>query len=172
MPPADDRPAAMAALRQLPSVDALVSGLEGHAALAGIPRRRVAETVREVLAEERRRVLGGGTAAGPNALGERVAAALARGAFSLTRVINATGVVLHTNLGRALLSPLARERVLEAASGYTNLEMDIARKERGSRYVHVSGLLQRLTGAPASLVVNNNASAVLLALETLARARK
>src|SRR5262245_44436250 len=162
----------MAALRALPSVDALVSGLVGHAALAGIPRRRVAETVREVLAEERQRVLAGETAAGPNVLGERVAAALARGAFSLGRVINATGVVLHTNLGRALLSPLARERVLEAASGYTNLEMDIARKERGSRYVHVSGLLQRLTGAPASLVVNNNASAVLLALETLARGKE
>jgi L-seryl-tRNA(Ser) seleniumtransferase len=172
VPPADDRPAAMAALRQLPSVDALVSGLVGHTALAGIPRRRVAETVREILAEERRRVLAGGTAAGPTVLGERVAAALARGAFSLARVINATGVVLHTNLGRALLSPLARARVLEAAAGYTNLEMDIARKERGSRYVHVAGLLQRLTGAPASLVVNNNASAVLLALETLARGKE
>ncbi len=172
MPPADDRSAARAALRALPSVDALVSGLVGHAELADIPRRRVAETVREILAEERRRVLAGATAAGPTALGERVAAALARGAFSLGRVINATGVVLHTNLGRALLSPLARERVLEAASGYTNLEMDIARKERGSRYVHVSGLLQRLTGAPASLVVNNNASAVLLALETLARGKE
>ena len=88
------------------------------------------------------------------------------GAFSLTRVINATGVVLHTNLGRALLSPLAVERLAVVAGGYSNLEMDIAQKERGSRYAHVDGLLRRLTGAEGSLVVNNCASAVLLALET------
>jgi len=81
-------------------------------------------------------------------------------------------VVLHTNLGRALLSPLAQERLRAAAAGYTNLEMDIGQKERGSRYAHVEGLLQRLTGAPASLVVNNCASAVLLALESLARGKE
>ena len=123
---------------------------------------------------ERRRVLeAGGAPLAIDALAERVAGLLARGgAFSLAPVINATGVVLHTNLGRALLSPLARERLVSAAQAYSNLEMDVARKERGSRYSHLEGLLRRLTGAPASLVVNNCAAAVLLALETLARGKE
>src|SRR5207244_622322 len=85
---------------------------------------------------------------------------------------NATGVVLHTNLGRALLSDLARERVAAVAAAYSNLEMDLASKERGSRYSHVEALLRRLTGAEDALVVNNNAAAVLLALETLAHGKE
>ena len=168
------RPAAPAGLRALPSVDALLLSLEGVAALRDIPRRRLTETVRDVLAAERRRVLeAGGAPLAIDALAERVAGLLARGgAFSLAPVINATGVVLHTNLGRALLSPLARERLVSAAQAYSNLEMDVARKERGSRYSHLEGLLRRLTGAPASLVVNNCAAAVLLALETLAHGKE
>jgi L-seryl-tRNA(Ser) seleniumtransferase len=161
-------------LRTLPGVDAVVTRAEGHPALARIPRRRLTEVAREVLAAERRRVLEGApSAAVMDTLAERVVARLAeQGAFSLARVVNGTGVVLHTNLGRALLSPLARERIQAAAAGYTNLEMDVARKERGSRYSHVDPLLQRLTGAEASLVVNNCASAVLLALESLARGKE
>ena len=161
-------------LRTLPSVDALVTRVEPHPALGGIPRRRLTESVREVLAAERRRVLeGAATAASPDALADRVVARLSeRGAFSLARVINATGVVLHTNLGRAILSSRARERLEVVAAGYSNLEIDVVRKERGSRYAHVDGLLQRLTGAEASLVVNNCASAVLLALESLARGKE
>jgi L-seryl-tRNA(Ser) seleniumtransferase len=168
------RPAAPAGLRALPSVDALLLSLEGVAALRDIPRRRLTETVRDVLAAERRRVLeAGGAPLAIDALAERVAGLLTRGgAFSLAPVINATGVVLHTNLGRALLSPLARERLVSAAQAYSNLEMDVARKERGSRYSHLEGLLRRLTGAPASLVVNNCAAAVLLALETLAHGKE
>ena len=176
MPPegSQRRPAAPAGLRALPSVDALLLSLEGVAALRDIPRRRLTESVRDVLAAERRRVLeGGGAPLAIAALAERVAGLLARGgAFSLAPVINATGVVLHTNLGRALLSPLARERLVSAAQAYSNLEMDVARKERGSRYSHLEGLLRRLTGAPASLVVNNCAAAVLLALETLAHGKE
>jgi L-seryl-tRNA(Ser) seleniumtransferase len=168
------RPAAPAGLRALPSVDALLVSLEGVAALRAIPRRRLTETVRDVLAAERRRVLeAGGAPLAIDALAERVAGLLARGgAFSLAPVINATGVVLHTNLGRALLSPLARERLVSAAQAYSNLEMDVAKKERGSRYSHLEGLLRRLTGAPASIVVNNCAAAVLLALETLAHGKE
>jgi hypothetical protein len=94
------------------------------------------------------------------------------GLFSLRPVINATGVVLHTNLGRALLSPLALERVLAVGAAYSNLELDVATKERGSRYSHVEALLRRLTGAEDALVVNNNAAAVLLALETLAHGKE
>ena len=176
MPPggSERRPAAPAGLGALPSVDALLVSLEGVAPLRDIPRRRLTETVRDVLAAERRRVLeAGGAPLAIDALAERVVGLLARaGAFSLAPVINATGVVLHTNLGRALLSPLARERLVSAAQAYSNLEMDVARKERGSRYSHLEGLLRRLTGAPASLVVNNCAAAVLLALETLARGKE
>jgi len=165
--------ASRTALRDLPSVDALLTTLEGRPALAAIPRQRVTSTAREVITAARRRILDAGAPApAMDALAERVIGLLSRGAFSLAPVINATGVVLHTNLGRALLSPLARERLVSAATAYSNLEMDIARKERGSRYSHLEGLLARLTGAPASLVVNNCASAVLLSLETLARGKE
>jgi L-seryl-tRNA(Ser) seleniumtransferase len=165
---------AQALLRGLPGVDALVGRAAEHPDLRSVPRQRVTESAREVLAAERRRVLeGASSVAEASTLAERVVARLTRsGVFSLDRVINATGVVLHTNLGRALLSPVAQERLRTAAAGYTNLEMDIGQKERGSRYGHVDGLLQRLTGAPASLVVNNCASAVLLALESLARGKE
>jgi L-seryl-tRNA(Ser) seleniumtransferase len=173
-------PSLQAALRGLPSVDALLVAVEADPALAGIPRRRLADSVRDVLAQERRRLLaappGPASVAGGSdvaALRARVLATLSRaGVFSLSPVINATGVVLHTNLGRALLSDLARERLQAIAASYSNLEMDVALKERGSRYSHVQGLLQRLTGAGGALVVNNCASAVLLALETLARGRE
>ena len=87
-------------------------------------------------------------------------------------MINATGVVLHTNLGRAPLGPGALARLALVAARYSNLELDVRTKARGSRYDHVDGLLCRLSGAEASLVVNNNAAAVLLALESLARGRE
>jgi L-seryl-tRNA(Ser) seleniumtransferase len=182
--PADDgatpvgRGSSEAALRALPSVDTLLGRLEGDEALRGIPRPRVLQAVREVIEAERRRLLGSVdvsgrvVANGPDLAGRVIAQLSARGAFSLDHVINATGVVLHTNLGRALLSDLAQERLRTVAAAYSNLEMDLARKERGSRYSHVQGLLRRLTGAPASLVVNNNAAAVLLALESLARGKE
>ena len=177
MPPADESgrgPAVRALLRSLPSVDALIAALAGNPDLRGIARPRMTAAVREVLAAERQRILeAGGAAAEADALRARVVARLTEaGVFSLTPVVNATGVVLHTNLGRALLSPLAQSRLREVASAYSNLEMDVKRKERGSRYAHVEPLLRRLSGAEAGLVVNNCASAVLLALETLARGRE
>src|SRR3990172_8904163 len=171
--------ARQSALRSLPSVDALLQRVQGDAALKGIPRARIVQAVREVLVGERGRLVEGVKRAGTvtpldtDALARRVVGELSRaGAFSLAPVVNATGVVLHTNLGRALLSPLTLERLRRVGSAYSNLELDLKTKERGSRYVHVDGLLKRLTGAPASLVVNNNAAAVLLALESLARGKE
>ncbi len=162
-----------ARLRQLPSVDQLVREVEGRPELTPIPRARLAECVRRILDDVRQRALD--DASGPPdhaALVNRVVGALAEGPFSLRTVVNATGVVLHTGLGRAVLSRLALERLDRAGSAYSNLEIDLEQKSRGSRYLHVHGMLRRLTGAEDALVVNNNAAAVLLALESLARGRE
>ena len=160
-------------LRELPAVDQLVRAVAQRAELHGIPRARLTACVREVLDGERRRALAGTPAElDAGVLAARVVEALAGGVFSLKPVINATGVVLHTALGRAVLSPLALERLVRVGQGYANLEIDLADKKRGSRYSHVEGLLRRLTGAEDALVVNNNAAAVLLALESLARGRE
>ena len=91
---------------------------------------------------------------------------------TLQRVINGTGVVLHTNLGRAPLGARALSHMQEIGRNYNNLEMDLETGERGSRYSHIEGLLQKITGAEAALVVNNNAAAVMLALTTLAEGRE
>jgi L-seryl-tRNA(Ser) seleniumtransferase len=90
----------------------------------------------------------------------------------LLRVINATGVVIHTNLGRAPLHPAALKHLIEVSKTYSNLEYDLDRGERGSRYVHVEEILCRLSGAESALVVNNNAGAVLLVLNTIAEGRE
>ena len=162
------------ALRSLPSVDQLLRRLADRPELSALPRGRLTALVRELLAAERRRVLDGrGAPAGADALAARaIERAQRAGVFSLRPVINATGVVIHTNLGRALMSPLALERLTAVGAAYANLELDLATKQRGSRYSHVEGLLARLTGAEDALVVNNNAAAVLLALETLAHGRE
>jgi L-seryl-tRNA(Ser) seleniumtransferase len=163
-----------ATLRGLPSVDQLLRSLGDRPEVAKIPRARLTEMVREALDTERRRLLTGATPPADVAtLTARVVQAGQRsGVFSLRPVINAQGVVLHTNLGRALLSALALERVAAVGAAYSNLELDLASKERGSRYSHVEALLRRLTGAEDALVVNNNAAAVLLALETLAHGKE
>jgi L-seryl-tRNA(Ser) seleniumtransferase len=163
-----------ATLRRLPSVDALAREVAGCPEARDVPRPRLTAIVREVLNAERRRVAAGpGLPAEAPTLAARVVEVIARsGVFSLRPLINATGVVLHTNLGRATLSPLALERLGRIGGEYSNLELDLESKERGSRYTHVEGLLRRLTGAEDALVVNNNAAAVLLILETLAHGQE
>ena len=163
-----------AALRRLPSVDQLLRALAERPEVAGIPRARLTVMIRDVVDAERRGAREHGRPpADLEVLATRVVGQVHQtGLFSLRPVINATGVVLHTNLGRALLSPLALERVMAVGAAYSNLEMDVATKERGSRYSHVEALLRRLTGAEDALVVNNNAAAVLLALETLAHGKE
>lgn len=160
------------ALRQLPSVEQLVRRLEAEAGAAGLSRPRLTATVRDVLGQARRQVREAGIPVDVDELAARAVAAARRGAVALRPVINATGVVLHTNLGRAVLGEAALAQVRAVGAGYSNLELDLATKQRGSRYAHVDGLLRRLTGGEDALVVNNNAAAVLLALDSLARGRE
>jgi L-seryl-tRNA(Ser) seleniumtransferase len=162
------------ALRSLPSVDQLLRRVAADAAARAITRAHLTALVRETLDRERARVRDErAVPADAAALAVRVVERARRaGAFSLRPVVNAQGVVLHTNLGRAIVSALALERLAAVGGAYSNLELDLDRKERGSRYSHVEAVLRRLTGAEDALVVNNNAAAVLLALETLAHGRE
>jgi L-seryl-tRNA(Ser) seleniumtransferase len=147
-------------LRDLPSVDELARAVDDPLAV---------DAARAVLARARQQIQSGAEPRDLTALlREELAAARAP---SLRRVLNATGIVLHTNLGRAPLAREALARVDEAARGYSNLELDLERGERGSRQEHLAALVRRLTGAEAALVVNNNAAAVLLALAALAEGR-
>lgn len=133
----------------------------------------VVEGLRQALDAARQAILAGGPAASHDELASRAADILRQQLRPTIRpVINATGVIIHTNLGRALLSPAARAAMEQVARSYSNLEYDLIAGQRGSRYVHAEGLLCRLTGAEAALVVNNNAGAVLLILSALARGRE
>jgi L-seryl-tRNA(Ser) seleniumtransferase len=139
-------------------------------AVARLPRPAAAAAAREALAEAREEIAAG---LDPGELPARVLAVAARHAAPrLRRAINATGVVLHTNLGRAPLAEAALARVAEVGRGYSNLEYDLDSGARGSRHDHVASVLRRLTGAEDALVVNNNAAAVLLALAALASGRE
>jgi L-seryl-tRNA(Ser) seleniumtransferase len=157
-------------LRELPSVDELLGRQELEALVAEHGRPLVLAAARATLERAREDVKAGFP---PGDLTERTTLELeARVRPSLRRVLNATGVVVHTNLGRAPLAQAALERVREAGAGYSNLEYDLEAGSRGSRQDHVATLLRELTGAGAALVVNNNAAAVLLALATLAEGRE
>ena len=143
-----------------------------HPALRGVSGHfLLAEAVRAALAALREGILSGTVSAvsSADALAQQVLQRLARDAQNgLRRVINGTGIVLHTNLGRAPLAQEALDAIIETARGYANLEYDITAGARGSRMVFVEDLLVRLTGAEAALVVNNNAAAVMLALAAVA----
>jgi L-seryl-tRNA(Ser) seleniumtransferase len=147
-------------LRDLPSVDELARGVGDPLAV---------DAARAVLDRAREEIRAG---ADPGDLGQRLHDELrAARAPSLRRVLNATGVIVHTNLGRAPLAEEALAQVIDVARGYSNLELDLRDGARGSRQDHVAAILRRLTGAEAALVVNNNAAAMLLALGALAEGR-
>ena len=158
-------------LRALPKIDAVLARPEIQAIAA--PRWAVVEAIRSEVAALRRAVLDGKTENAVAACLDVEAIAVERRAAelsapSLCRVINATGVVLHTNLGRAPLAAEAMARAAELASGYSNLEYDLDRGKRGSRHGHLVDLVTRLTGAEDAAIVNNNAGAVMLCLAALA----
>jgi L-seryl-tRNA(Ser) seleniumtransferase len=153
-------------LRDLPSVDRLL----GDELLAAAPRPLATAAARAALERARVAIRDGDdpwdVLASARAELERLAAP------ALRRVLNATGVIVHTNLGRAPLAPAALARAVDVGGSYSNLELDLASGTRGSRQDHVAAALARLTGAEAALVVNNNAAAVLLALAALAEGRE
>lgn len=180
-------------LRRLPAVSTVLSEPALVALLEELPRDVVVRAVQDAVAELREQLLApadaASTGSSPGGAGPSGALpdtadllrqvvvrtgelALERGGPSLRRVVNGTGIVLHTNLGRALLAPEAVAAVAEAASRPTNLEFDLATGERGSRHDHLTSKLVQLTGAPDAFAVNNNAGAVLLMLNTIAAGRE
>jgi len=163
------------ALRKIPAVERVLQepAVRDCLEAGGLPRAAVVDSVRQVLDAARRRTLAGeATETDPHRIAaQSLERARAHVAPRLIPVINATGVVLHTNLGRAPLAPEAVEAMGRAA-GYCNLEYDLERGQRGNRHDSVERVLRELTGAEAALVVNNNAAAVLLALTAVAQGRE
>jgi len=174
------KPWQQAALRRIPPVNEILDTPTGQRLLTERARALVVAAVGEALEALRQRI----TAASseeelaaldctPEGLAAEAAARLTRRLGPrLRRVINATGVVIHTNMGRAPLAEEAVAAIVDIAGRYNNLELDLSTGERGSRYAHVEGLLAELTGAEAAMVVNNNAAAVLLMLSALAAGKE
>ncbi len=162
--------ASVSLLRQIPAVDELLSRGALRDLETRVGRRVLVEATRKVLQSLRGRITSGELATISVEMLEQeiVAATAAATRFSLRPVINASGVILHTNLGRAPLAREAIEHLVDAATQYSNLEYDLDRGERGERDTHTDRLFAQLLGAERTLVVNNNAAAVLLALNTLA----
>ena len=161
--------------REIPSVDALLASPEFEPILKGFPRQLVVTVTRIVIEEIRNRLLAGDKDIEPDGLDYYARMVLIRLGKetmpSLRGVINATGVVLHTNLGRAPLAEVAADAMAAAARGYSNLEYDVELGKRGSRYDHCVKLLRELTGAEDAIVVNNNAAALVLVLNTTAKGK-
>jgi L-seryl-tRNA(Ser) seleniumtransferase len=157
------------ALARLPAVHALV---EAAGQLSQAPPWAVTEAARRSIAARRQAILDGAATDPAIAAAEVAALADELARPALRRVINATGVVLHTNLGRAPLADAARAAIAEIAGGYSNLEYDLHRGERGSRHDHLRGVLRELTGAEDAIVANNNAAATVLGLAGLATERE
>ncbi|KUG23065.1 l-seryl-trna(sec) selenium transferase [hydrocarbon metagenome] len=166
-------------LKKLPKIDEVLLILEKQNIYELAPREIVKETCRRIVQYLRDKIVNAKKKLpaefGPDAKTvakevEKSIKSLYR--YSLRRVVNATGVILHTNLGRAPLCPEALQRIVDVGKGYSNLEFDLAKGERGQRYDHVGSLICALTGAEDALIVNNNAAAVLLVLNTLAEGKE
>ncbi len=156
-------------LRLLPSVDELLQSAGGQQLISQYSRSMTLRAVRASIDLARADIRNGAACPSPEALLDKAEHLLEiEQRPHLQPVINATGVIINTNLGRAPLSKEALQAMQQVAGGYSNLEYDLEAGERGSRHTHVAALLQELTGAEAALVTNNNAAAVLLALSALA----
>lgn len=161
-------------LSKLPSVDEILKSAAGAELLQSYPRRFVAQGIREGIDSMRKDMLAGRS----NGFSDevlitnikRIVASLSQ--LSLKPLINATGVVIHTNLGRSTLSNRALENIRRVSENYSNLEYDIEKGERGKRYTHIKRILREITGAEDALLVNNNAAAVLLCLNTFAKGKE
>jgi L-seryl-tRNA(Ser) seleniumtransferase len=161
-------------LKDIPSVDECLKNPQGLKWLDEYPRRIVLKAIRQVLGSRRGEILKGlAPDISVGSLSNEIDKAIKIFAsYKLRTVINATGVVIHTNLGRALLSDEALKNMNELASSYSNLEYDISTAGRGKRYSHIKEIILELTGAEDALVVNNNAAAVLVCLNTFAKERE
>jgi len=160
-------------LRHLPSVDAILQMAELSGALESFGRASVTEAIRKVLGDEREAVKSGASLSSNMHLAERVLHLLkASGQSSLRPLFNLTGTVLHTNLGRAILAEAAVEAATQAMRQAVSLEFDLSSGGRGERDDHLRALVCELTGAEDATVVNNNAAAVLLVLNSLAAGRE
>jgi len=162
-------------LRKIPKVDAVIGRMTERSAIHTPPLPLETEAIQETLGFLRDEILSGLRQALPDRdeLIQLVQLRLARKTRpNLRRVINATGIVLHTNLGRALLGERAVNALVDIAQSYSNLEYDIEQRARGSRHALVEELITKLTGAESAMVVNNNAAAMLLILNTIAKDRK
>jgi L-seryl-tRNA(Ser) seleniumtransferase len=161
------------AFSRLPSVDRLLAHPKAQTLVASFGHALTVDALRQALDDARQSIRAGGDAPEADALVESANEKLSEWTTPGPRpVINATGVIIHTNLGRAPLSPKAMNAVWDAARGYSDLEYDLASGERGHRMAAVQDLLCRVTGAESALVVNNNAGAVLLALSAHAAGRE
>lgn len=160
-------------LRALPSVSSMLNAPPVIEARARYDHERIVGALQRVLAAAREGVRAGVLPPSTEQLIDEALESLRQEArANLRRVVNATGVVLNTNLGRAPLAPQMLEHLAEIACAYSNLEFDLDLGKRGSRYAHVEDLLCRVTGAEAAVVVNNNAAAVLLVVDTFAKGRE
>lgn len=159
--------------RNLPSVDSVLANQDVAAAAQSYDRDWVVDLVRKSLDAAREQIRQGGDSPDANHVAMSVCQRIEDTMRAEPRqVINATGVVIHTNLGRAPLSRAAIEAATQAAQGYSNLELDLSTGRRGSRQVHLQSLLCQITGAEAAMAVNNNASAMLLGLSALAAGKE
>ena len=161
-------------LSKLPSVDECLKSQQGQKWLESYYRKTVVRSIREVVGSKRKEILDGkDPGVSLDIISSDIEAAIKRlSAYKLRPLINATGIVIHTNLGRSVLSEKAIENVAAIAGGYSNLEYEISKGKRGKRYSHLKDILLELTGAEDAVVVNNNAAAVLICLDTFARGRE
>ncbi|MBI4688567.1 MAG: L-seryl-tRNA(Sec) selenium transferase [Nitrospirae bacterium] len=159
---------------EIPSVDEILKSAYGIEWLRDYPRKIILKSIRGVLEQKRKEILNGLT---PRLDIDRISPEIVNAirlnsSYKLTPLINATGVIIHTNLGRSVLSDKAIENIARTAGSYSNLEYDLKKGKRGKRYSHIKEVLRELSGAEDALVVNNNAAAVLLCLNTFAKERE